>query len=144
MASPKSIAIMVFILDGCSFYYAHVWSKSGISIWRRHLVTSKEWSNPIFFLRKYLFLHQACATCSEQPSYIKTMIDIGEAGCQKLNILYTLPFNLRCTQRPNHTTKVPIVKYNQWEQYILIGNEQKHSDYFYQDVFVTEVPALIW
>ena len=23
---------MVFILDGCSFHYAHTWSKSGISI----------------------------------------------------------------------------------------------------------------
>ena len=23
---------MVFIIDGCSFYYADIWSKSGISI----------------------------------------------------------------------------------------------------------------
>ena len=38
-----------FILDGCSFYYAQIWSKSGISIWWRHLVTSKELSNLIFF-----------------------------------------------------------------------------------------------
>ena len=65
---------MVFILDGCSFYYTHTWSKSGISIWWRHLAISKEWSNPIFFLGKYLFLHHACTSCSEQPSNIKTMI----------------------------------------------------------------------
>ena len=50
---------MVFILDGCSFYSAHIWSKSGISIWWRHLVTSKEWSNPIFF---------------RQPSYIQPWV----------------------------------------------------------------------
>ena len=65
---------MVFILDGCWFYYANIWSKSVISIWWRHLVTSEEWSNPIFFFGKYLFLHHACATRSEQPSNIKTMI----------------------------------------------------------------------
>ena len=27
-----SVNIMVFILDGCSFHYAHTWSKSDISI----------------------------------------------------------------------------------------------------------------
>ena len=32
---------MVFIKDGCSFHYAHTWSKSGFSICSRHLVTSK-------------------------------------------------------------------------------------------------------
>ena len=42
---------MVFILDGCSFHYAHTWSKSGISICLRHSVTSKESSNPIIFGR---------------------------------------------------------------------------------------------
>ena len=26
-----------------------------------------------FYFRKIPFLHHACATCSEQPSYIKTM-----------------------------------------------------------------------
>ena len=40
---------MGFIIDGCSFHYAHTWKKSGISICWRHLVTSKESSNPIFF-----------------------------------------------------------------------------------------------
>ena len=30
--SSISIMIMVFIFDGCSFDYAHTWSKSGISI----------------------------------------------------------------------------------------------------------------
>ena len=46
---------MVFILDGCSFHYAHTWSKSGFSICWRHLVTSKKSSNPIFFRKKTLF-----------------------------------------------------------------------------------------
>ena len=40
---------MVFRLDGCWFHHAHIWSKSGISIFGKHLATSKESSNPIFF-----------------------------------------------------------------------------------------------
>ena len=28
-----------------------------------------------FFFEKYLLLNQVCATCSEQPSYIKTMAE---------------------------------------------------------------------
>ena len=43
-----SLFHMVFILDCCSFHYAHIWSKSGISICWWHLVTSKESSHPIF------------------------------------------------------------------------------------------------
>ena len=31
-ARGRHIWSMVFILDGCSFHYAHKWSKSGISI----------------------------------------------------------------------------------------------------------------
>ena len=33
---------MVFMLDGCSFYYAHIWSKSGVSICWRHLGFSEK------------------------------------------------------------------------------------------------------
>ena len=29
-----------------------------------------------FFFGKYLFIHHACATCSEQPYNIKTMLDL--------------------------------------------------------------------
>ena len=65
---------MVFILDGCSFIHAHIRSKSGLSICRRNLVTSKESSNPNFFSRKRPFLHYTCATSSELPSYISTII----------------------------------------------------------------------
>ena len=52
-----------FRLDGCSFCYAHIWSKSGISICWKHLVTSKESSNSILF-----------PTCFELPFYLSTMI----------------------------------------------------------------------
>ena len=55
-----SARIMVFILDGCSFHYAHIWSKTGILIRRRHLVTSKEYENP-FFSEKKPILHHTCA-----------------------------------------------------------------------------------
>ena len=48
-----------FILDGCSFHYAHIWSKSGIPICWRHLVTSKEWSNLIFIFGKEFFIIRA-------------------------------------------------------------------------------------
>ena len=44
---------MVVIIDGCSFHHAHIWSKSGFFlICSRHLVTSKESLNSIFFYRK--------------------------------------------------------------------------------------------
>ena len=62
-----------FIIDGCSLNYAHTWSKSGLSICWRHLVTSKESSNPFFFGKRPC-LHHTCATLNEQPSNIKTMI----------------------------------------------------------------------
>ena len=65
--------IMVSILDGCSFHYAHTWSKSDMSIYWRHVVTSKESSNSIFF-EKSPCLHHTCATWNEQPSNIKTMV----------------------------------------------------------------------
>ena len=51
----KFVINMVILLDGCSFHYFRIWSKSGISICSRHLVTSKESLNPGFFLRKDLF-----------------------------------------------------------------------------------------
>ena len=54
---------MVFITDGCSFHYAHTWSKSGISSCWRHLVTSKESSNPKIFSEKTYF-----------TSYVRNML----------------------------------------------------------------------
>ena len=45
---------MVFRLDGCSFHYARIWSKSSISICWRHLVTSKVVKID-FFSRQDLF-----------------------------------------------------------------------------------------
>ena len=39
---------MVLIYDGSLEHGPHIWSKLGISIFWRHLVTSKESSNPIF------------------------------------------------------------------------------------------------
>ena len=66
---------MVFMSDGCSIHYARTWSKSGISICWRHLVTSKESSNSIFIRKNTMFYH-SCAKWNEQPFNIKTMIQI--------------------------------------------------------------------
>ena len=44
-----------FILDGCSFHYAYIWSESGISICWRHLVKSKETHPKCFFFGNSLF-----------------------------------------------------------------------------------------
>ena len=52
----------VLILNGCSEHGARIWSKSGISICWRHMVTSTESSNPDLFFG---------ATCSELPLYPK-------------------------------------------------------------------------
>ena len=71
---------MVFIIDGCSLRYAHTWSKSGISICWRHLVTSKESSNSIFFFEKRPCLHHTCATWNEQPSNINPMLFAEDSG----------------------------------------------------------------
>ena len=65
---------MVLTLDGSSEHGANIWSKSGIAICWRHLVTSYESSNPIFFLEKTYFLHK-CATSSELPSNVSTMAE---------------------------------------------------------------------
>ena len=74
ISEPKPWFLL--FIDGCSFPYAHTWSKSDISICWRHLVTSKESSNSIFFSWKRPILHHTCATWSELPSYISTMIRI--------------------------------------------------------------------
>ena len=63
--------VMVFILDGCSFHYAHTWSKTGFSICWRNLVTSKESSNPIFFSRKNTLFSSFVRIV--KPSNITTM-----------------------------------------------------------------------
>ena len=58
---------MVFILDGFTFHYAHILS----NIEHRHLVTSKESSNPELFFGKDLFyIIQAQHVLSYHPIYI--------------------------------------------------------------------------
>ena len=46
---------MVLLLDGSSEHGPPIWNKSGISICRRHLITSKDLSNPKSFSEKNLF-----------------------------------------------------------------------------------------
>ena len=48
-----AVVIMVFILDGCSVHYGHIWSKKGISICCRHLFTQS--SQIRFFVEKDLY-----------------------------------------------------------------------------------------
>ena len=44
---------MVSILEGCSFHYAHIWSKSDISICWRHLATTRRQLRKIFRKKSY-------------------------------------------------------------------------------------------
>ena len=62
---------MVLIIDGRSKHCAHIWSKSGISIHRRHLLTSIVLSNPIFWSE---MTHCASYVRNkfELPSYIRS------------------------------------------------------------------------
>ena len=80
---------MVYILDGCSFHTAHIWSKSGIF----NLMKSFGYINSRqirFFQEKLPILHHRCAKCSELPSYISAM-DIGEANfLTKFNYIYLM------------------------------------------------------
>ena len=72
-----------------TMHNAHIWCKSGISICWRHLVTSKESSNPIFFFGRRPCLHHTCATWDEQPSNIKTMTRPKFVTASKTYISYT-------------------------------------------------------
>ena len=76
---------MVFILDGCSFNYAHIWSKKGISICGRHLVTSKGSSSPKKN-RKRPTLYHTYATCSELPIYTRKYFVWEEGHCHRRNL----------------------------------------------------------
>ena len=53
--STKMVLIKAcFLIRRLLFYYAHIWSKSGISMCWGHLVTSKESSNLIFFRKRHI------------------------------------------------------------------------------------------
>ena len=72
--SKAIVQFMVFIWDGCSFYYADILSKSGIffeCIWLH-----RKSRQILFLFRKRPILHHACATCSKLPSYISTMAQL--------------------------------------------------------------------
>ena len=75
------------ILDRCSENSAHILSKSDISICWRHLVTSKESSNPIF-LRKRPILLYTYAKCSELPSNISTIPAVVLSICLNFRLIH--------------------------------------------------------
>ena len=67
-----SVQDIVLILDGISEIDAHVRNILGYLICIRHLIRARVITNWMF-LSDFFFVH-ACATCSESPSYISTMI----------------------------------------------------------------------
>ena len=70
---------MACLLDGCSFHYAHTWSKSDFSICSRHLVTSKEslnWN----FCRKKTFFTSYVRNVKWATIYYKNHATYGSAG----------------------------------------------------------------
>ena len=52
--NQKIAYLMVFIIDGSSFHYAHTWSKSGISIWEGIWLHRKRLQIRFFFSKKDL------------------------------------------------------------------------------------------
>ena len=66
-----SVKTVVLIIYSSSEHIVHTWSKSGISICWRHLVTAKE-SSDVFY--KILILLPTCAICSELPSNKSTRV----------------------------------------------------------------------
>ena len=48
-------------------------SPTGNAIWVRHSITSTQIAKSIFFLKMIYFVY-TCATCSELPSDIRTMV----------------------------------------------------------------------
>ena len=73
MLMSDLVICMVFILDGCSFHYAHTWSNEtfrfveGIWLHRKNLQIR-------FFFGKRPCFHHSYATWNEQPSNIKAMV----------------------------------------------------------------------
>jgi len=61
---------MVFILDGCSFHYAHIWSKHGFrfveGIWLH-----RKSSQIQFFISEKTYFTSYVRIVNEQPSNIK-------------------------------------------------------------------------
>ena len=64
---------MVLILDSISEIGAHAMSNVCYFICLRHLITSRAVTNRIFSPKRPIFL-RGCATCSELPSNISSMI----------------------------------------------------------------------
>ena len=65
---------MVLILDGNSMVIdERVRSNLCYLICLRHLIRSREVTNPIIF-RKIRIFHHTCAICSELPSNVRTMV----------------------------------------------------------------------
>ena len=68
----KSLRIMVLIFDGI----AHARSNLCFLICLRHLNRSRDQIGFFLLLRKDLYFHNACATCSELTSHMRAMLRI--------------------------------------------------------------------
>ena len=84
MSISSAFCIMLWLLDGCSFYYAHNRANQAIRFVDGHWLPRK--SRKIrFFFRDRPILHHTCSTCSELPSHIITM-----ALCNNLYLIIWL------------------------------------------------------
>ena len=70
-----------------NFLFSQIMKLQSVGIWR-HLVTSKESSNPILLFGKRPCLHHTCATWNEQPASIKTMKLLHKLGQDFLDITW--------------------------------------------------------
>ena len=68
--SPVSVSIIVLILDGNSVIGASVMGNLCFLICVRHLIRSRAVKNRLFYPKIFL----ECASCSELPSHISTMV----------------------------------------------------------------------
>ena len=114
-----------FIIDGCSFNYAHIWSNQAFRIIKG-----------IWFNRKSLRIHfllYTCAACSELPSYISTLgslfllsvclhLSLYRWSMDSISLFYFCSpciFNAckHCTSRPRS-----VLQFSYYTYYIKIGN----------------------
>ena len=119
---------MVLIVDVSSEHGAYIGRKLSISICERHLVTSKESFNAIFFRKRSILPHM-CGTCSELPSYISTM-DLPNWFRLKLGNDFQLNHDIRYVDFNFNYIYFSIIFSTRFKVTIFPQIETKHTTYF--------------
>ena len=90
---------MVIILEGISEKGVHGRSSLCYLICSRHLIRSRVVTN--FFISENTFYRHACATCSELPSIISTMVEDRQEDRAKIKKVRVSNFGVKDRNKVN-------------------------------------------